>query len=72
MFIVSGANDHGGSAAASTLLKAGHPVTPVLHSGDSDHPGGGNRDVKADFATDSDKSGRLILSRQLASGGGIL
>ena len=35
MFIVIGANGHVGSAAASTLLNAGHPVTAVLHSSDS-------------------------------------
>ena len=35
MFIVIGANGHVGSAVASTLLNASHPVTAVLHSSDS-------------------------------------
>jgi uncharacterized protein YbjT (DUF2867 family) len=34
MFIVIGANGRVGSAAAATLLTAGHPVTAVLHSRD--------------------------------------
>jgi uncharacterized protein YbjT (DUF2867 family) len=35
MFIVIGANGHVGSAVVPTLLKAGQPVTAVLHSNDS-------------------------------------
>src|SRR5689334_8604918 len=35
MFIVIGANGRVGSAAALTLLNAGHPVTAVLHRRDS-------------------------------------